>query len=168
MQAFAPATESDPDVVAAPVFVVLGVQRLMRVGDKMDQKAQRLGACSSAQPGIGKDAPVIIDLSDDAILAGTVSPRVIARRLKRNIDKVPAPGISPLVADFVRPVRVLDQDSGRAQQTRHLSGRGRRELAQGDQSDDLMARGAPGFGRRRRQQQETGEQAKLWKLSKVQ
>ena len=100
--------KADSDVVATPVAIVLRMQRLVRVADKMDQEAQRLGTGPVAEPAIGQKACVFFDLRDHAVPLGTVAARLIASSFQRNIDIMPGAGFAAAVPDLVCPIGVMD------------------------------------------------------------
>ena len=164
--AFAP--DGNLHLIAAPVVIVLGMQRLVHVGDEMDQEAQRFGAHAVTQLAVGQNAHVLFDLRHHAGVVRTIAPGIIAGRLKRNVDIMPRPGIAPLVADLVRPVGLQHQHRLAAQKMRRLRPRRRRQFVCCDKRRDLMAFRAPGRRALRRQSQQAGQRDEPWKISKVQ
>jgi hypothetical protein len=78
MQAEAFAAQPRHHIIAALVLPVGGMQRLMHVGDEMNQKPQRLGLGRLAGARVTQNPRVLRDLGDDAIPARAIARRVIA------------------------------------------------------------------------------------------
>ncbi len=153
VQAEALAAPAKLDVIAALVVAVGGMQRLMHIPHKMDQKAQRFHFRRSGSTSVGEDARITIDLRHHAIAAGTIAGRVVTAGSDLDIDVMPGAGVGPVAPDFVGPAGIQHHHGASlaAQQRRHLRPCRRRQMPHRNRGHHLMAKRRPGKCGGRRQ-----------------
>lgn len=96
--------KGDPHIIPAVVAPVGGVKRLMKIGDKVNEKLQRLSPLYCGTVPIGKSPPEPLDGADHTLLLGAVPPWVVARCFKRNIDKMPRRRFGTISPNPIGPI----------------------------------------------------------------
>lgn len=160
--------------VAAAVVVRGGVQRLMQVGDEMDEKSQGVGAGLRSGAAIAKDTELVREGGGEASGGWWTVRREIARASgARNVNEVPGGGSGQDAAHVIGPrggihewiEAALPAEAGKVRTDRSSRENlkdhracARVKVRFGDQGDDLMPFASPGVSRRRGSQSPENKQ----------
>src|SRR5262249_41642647 len=95
--------EVELDVVAAPIFVVGAVERLVHVAHEMYEEQEGLPALYGCGSRVHYSPLEFFDFGDYAVAFRAIAGHVEVRPADRNIDIVPRSGHFALAPDLIGP-----------------------------------------------------------------